>query len=162
MRTATTLSYFEAAEIGAAGAHGRRNREAALCAAGGDLLPAADRLPHDVANLLVARGGTAQRAGYPHRTERGWLRLIRERLIKCLMLSVAGGALGLLLAFVALHWLMQTRHDMSRVESIHIDGVVVAFTVGGIVLCALFQDSSLRSAPATSAFSARSIRHRAQ
>jgi predicted permease len=93
---------------------------------------------NDVANLLVARGGTAQRAGYPHRTERGWLRLIRERLIKCLMLSVAGGALGLLLAFVALHWLMQTRHDMSRVESIHFDGVVAAFTVGVIVLCALF------------------------
>jgi hypothetical protein len=27
---------------------------------------------------------------------------------------------------------------MSRVESIHIDGVVAAFTVGVVVLCALF------------------------
>jgi len=43
-----------------------------------------------------------------------------------------------LLAFAALHWLMQTRHDMSRVESIHFDGVVAAFTVAVIVLCALF------------------------
>src|SRR6266699_1473848 len=68
----------------------------------------------------------------------GWLRLMRERLLECLLLSAAGGALGLLLAFAALHWLTLTRHDMSRVESIHIDGVVAAFTVGVIVLCALF------------------------
>ena len=58
--------------------------------------------------------------------------------MECLLLSAGGGALGLLLAFAALHWLTQTRHDMSRVESIHIDGVVAAFTVGVIVLCALF------------------------
>ncbi|MGC2766074.1 MAG: FtsX-like permease family protein, partial [Candidatus Acidiferrum sp.] len=44
----------------------------------------------------------------------------------------------LLLAFAALQWLTRTRYDMSRVESIHIDGVVAAFTVGVIVLCALF------------------------
>jgi hypothetical protein len=54
----------------------------------------------------------------------GWLRLMRERMMECLMLSAAGGALGLLLAFTALAWLTQTRHDMSRVESIHIDGAV--------------------------------------
>src|ERR1700691_4694000 len=58
--------------------------------------------------------------------------------MECLLLSASGGALGLLLAFAALHWLTQTRDDMSRVESIHIDGVVAAFTVGIVVLCALF------------------------
>jgi putative ABC transport system permease protein len=58
--------------------------------------------------------------------------------MECLLLSAAGGALGLLLAFAALHWLMQTRHDMTRVESIHIDGVVATFTIGVIVICALF------------------------
>ena len=63
---------------------------------------------------------------------------MRERLMECLLLSAAGGALGLLLALAALHWLTRTRHDMSRVESIHIDGVVAAFTVVVIVLCALF------------------------
>ena len=46
--------------------------------------------------------------------------------------------LGLLLAFAALRWLTQTRNDMSRVESIHFDGVVGAFAVGLIALCALF------------------------
>src|ERR1700691_239697 len=93
----------------------------------------------NVANLVVARAA-ARRKELAIRTALGggWLRLIRERLIECLVLSAAGGALGLLLASAALHWLMQTRQDMNRVESIHIDGVVAAFTVGIIVLCALF------------------------
>src|SRR6202042_2070839 len=93
----------------------------------------------NVANLLVARAA-ARRKELAIRTALGggWLRLICERLMECLLLSASGGALGLLLAFAALHWLTRTRHDMSRVESIHIDGVVAAFTVGIIVLCALF------------------------
>jgi predicted permease len=93
----------------------------------------------NVANLLVARAA-ARRKELAIRTALGggWLRLMCERLMECLLLSVSGGALGLLLAFAALHWLTQTRQDLSRVESIHIDGVVAAFTVGVIVLCALF------------------------
>jgi predicted permease len=63
---------------------------------------------------------------------------MRERLIESLLLSAAGGALGLLLAWGALAWLIHIRHDMNRVEAIRIDGVVAAFTVGIIVLCALF------------------------
>jgi putative ABC transport system permease protein len=43
-----------------------------------------------------------------------------------------------LLALAALHWLTRTRQDFSRVESIHIDGAVAAFTVSIIALCALF------------------------
>src|SRR6202161_2881598 len=93
----------------------------------------------NVANLLVARAA-ARRKELAIRTALGggWLRLIRERLIECLVLSAGRGALGLLLASAALRWLMQTRQDMNRVESIYIDGVVAAFTVGVIVLCALF------------------------
>jgi len=93
----------------------------------------------NVANLLVARAA-ARRKELAIRTALGggWLRLIGERLMECLLLSASGGALGLLLAFAALHWLTQTRDDMSRVESIHVDGVVAAFTVCIIVLCALF------------------------
>jgi predicted permease len=93
----------------------------------------------NVANLLVARAA-ARRKELAIRTALGggWLRLIGERLMECLLLSASGGALGLLLAFAALQWFTRTRHDMSRVESIHIDGVVAAFTVGVIVLCALF------------------------
>ncbi|NYF53498.1 ABC transporter permease [Tunturiibacter gelidoferens] len=93
----------------------------------------------NVANLLVARAA-ARRKELAIRTALGggWLRLMSERMMECLMLSAAGGVLGLLLAFAALHWLSQARHDMSRVDSIHIDGVVAAFTVGVIMLCALF------------------------
>src|ERR1700733_1123588 len=93
----------------------------------------------NVANLLVARAA-ARRKELAIRTALGggWLRLIGERLMECLLLCAAGGALGLLLAFAALQWLTRTRQDMRRVESIHIDGVVTAFTVGIIVLCALF------------------------
>jgi predicted permease len=93
----------------------------------------------NVANLLVARAA-ARRKELAIRTALGggWLRLVRERLLESLLLSAAGGALGLSLALAALQWLTRTRQDMSRVSSIHIDGVVAAFTVSVIVLCALF------------------------
>jgi predicted permease len=93
----------------------------------------------NVANLLVARAAS-RRKELAIRTALGggWLRLMRERLMESLLLSAAGGALGLVLAAAVLMWLQHTRADMSRVESIHIDGVVAAFTVGIVVLCALF------------------------
>jgi putative ABC transport system permease protein len=93
----------------------------------------------NVANLLVARGA-ARRKELAIRTALGgvWLRLLRERLMESLLLSAGGGVLGLLLAYAALQWLLHTRQDLSRVESIHIDGVVAAFTVAVIALCALF------------------------
>jgi predicted permease len=93
----------------------------------------------NVANLLVARAA-ARRKELAIRTALGggWLRLVRERLLESLLLSAAGGALGLLLAFAALQWLTGIRQDMNRVESIHIDGLIAAFTVGIIVLCGLF------------------------
>ena len=93
----------------------------------------------NVANLQVARAA-ARRKELAIRTALGgsWLRLIGERLMECLLLSASGGALGLLLAFAALHWLTQTRDDMSRIASIHVDGVVAGFTVGIVVIGALF------------------------
>ncbi|MGD0735806.1 MAG: ABC transporter permease [Terracidiphilus sp.] len=93
----------------------------------------------NVANLLVARAA-ARRRELAIRTALGggWLRLIRERLMESVLLTASGGALGLVLAAAALTWLEHTRADMSRIESIHIDGVVAAFTVGVIVVCALF------------------------
>jgi predicted permease len=93
----------------------------------------------NVANLLVARSAARRKElAICTALGGGWLRLIGERLMECLLLSASGGALGLLLAFAALGWLTQTRQDMSRVESIHVDGVVVVFTVGVVVICALF------------------------
>ncbi len=93
----------------------------------------------NVANLLVARGA-ARRKELAIRAALGGgrLRLLRERLMESFLLSAAGGALGLLLAYGAVQWLVHTRQDMSRVDAIRIDGVVALFTAGLIVLCALF------------------------
>lgn len=92
----------------------------------------------NVANLLVARAAS-RRKELAIRTALGggWLRLIGERLMECLLLSASGGALGLLLALAALHWLARTRQELSRIESVQIDGAVAAFTVGIVALCAL-------------------------
>jgi predicted permease len=93
----------------------------------------------NVAGLLVARAASRNKElAIRAALGGGRLRLMRERLIESLLLSSAGGALGLLLAWGALAWLIHIRHDMNRVEAIRIDGVVAAFTVGIIVLCAMF------------------------
>jgi len=114
----------------------------------------------NVANLQVARAA-ARRKELAIRTAlgAGWLRLIGERMMECLLLSASGGALGLLLAFAALQWLARTRYDMSRVESIRIDGVVAVFTVGVVILCALF--SGLIAAFSTSDKRILSVLHEA-
>jgi predicted permease len=93
----------------------------------------------NVANLLVARS-EARRKEMAIRTAMGGsrLRLLRERLMESLLLSVFGGALGLLLAQAAVAWLVGLRQDMTRVEAVHIDWVVVAFAAGLVLLCALF------------------------
>lgn len=92
----------------------------------------------NVSSLLIAR--TAARAReLAIRTALGGgrLRLIRERIIESLLLSVGGGAAGLLLAWTSLQWLMHARPDMHRVDTIRMDGVVMAFAAGVIVLFAL-------------------------
>lgn len=102
----------------------------------------------NVAGLLVARAAARSRE-FAIRAALGGgrIRLIRERLTESLLLSVAGGGLGLLLAWSALAWLIHARHDMNRVEAIRFDGVAAGFTVGIIVICALFSGliSSLSS-----------------
>jgi putative ABC transport system permease protein len=92
----------------------------------------------NVANLLVARSA-ARRKELAIRTALGGshLRLLRERIMESFLLSAAGGALGLGFAYGALRWLVQTRTEMSRVESIHIDGMAAIFTVCVVALCAL-------------------------
>ena len=93
----------------------------------------------NVANLLVARAA-ARRREMAIRTALGggWLRLLRERLIESLVLSCLGGAAGLVLAYGILLWLVRTRQDMARVDSIHIDAVVALFTFAVIIFSALF------------------------
>ncbi len=92
----------------------------------------------NIANLLVARAATRRRETAV-RTALGGsrARLIREQVIESLVLSVAGGASGLMLAEIALRWLIHARHDIPRADSIHIDAMVVLFTIGVTLLCGL-------------------------
>jgi putative ABC transport system permease protein len=93
----------------------------------------------NVANLLTARSA-ARRRELAIRTALGGgrFRLLREQLIETFVLFFIGGAAGLAIAYAAVRWLVLTRTDMVRVESIRMDGVVVATVAGLILLCALF------------------------
>jgi len=85
----------------------------------------------NVANLLVARAA-ARRKEVAIRAALGgnrW-RLIREQLAESIVLAVAGGGAGLMLAYGGIAWLRQARHDLTRVDGIHIDAVVVLFVAG--------------------------------
>jgi putative ABC transport system permease protein len=99
----------------------------------------------NVASLLIARTAARKKElAIRAALGGGRLRLMSERIVESLLLSIAGGGLGLLLAWGALRWLVHTRQDMNRIEAIHIDGVVVAFTLGILLLCTIF--SGLMSA----------------
>lgn len=93
----------------------------------------------NVANLLVARAA-ARHKELAIRTALGGghMRLLREHLTESFLLEAFGGAAGLLLAYGAISWFLHTRPDMARVGAIHFDGVVAAFTVAAVILCALF------------------------
>ncbi len=90
----------------------------------------------NVANLLVARAATRRRET-AIRTALGGSRgrLVREQVIESLVLCCAGGALGVLFAAGAVQWLIRMRGDIPRVEAIHADWTVVAFTVVTVLGC---------------------------
>jgi len=93
----------------------------------------------NVASLLVARIASRRKElAIRVALGGGWLRIMRERMLESLLLSAAGGALGLALAWTAIQWLVKTRHDMNRVEAIHIGAVEIAFVILAVILTALF------------------------
>ncbi|HLK68595.1 MAG TPA: ABC transporter permease [Bryobacteraceae bacterium] len=93
----------------------------------------------NLANLLVARAAARKRE-LAIRTAIGGSRrrLVSGQFLECLLLSAAGGALGLLLASAAVRWLVSVRPDVSRMEAVHIDSIVVAFTLALVLLCTIF------------------------
>ena len=91
----------------------------------------------NIANLMISRE-SARRRELVIRTALGgghW-RLLREHMAETFVLSLAGGAAGLSVAYAAIRWFVHARQDMSRVESIHLNGAALAFTFGITLFCA--------------------------
>jgi predicted permease len=90
----------------------------------------------NVANLLVARSA-ARRREVAIRAALGGSRsrLIREQLTESIVLSFAGGMAGLALAYAGLAWLRNARHDLVRVDTIHIDATTVVFVAVVTIIC---------------------------
>jgi len=93
----------------------------------------------NVASLLVARLASRRKElAIRVALGGGWLRIMRERILESLLLCAAGGTIGLLLAGAAIRWLVKTRHDMNRVEAIHIGVLELGFVVLAVIATALF------------------------
>ncbi|MGC1781956.1 MAG: ABC transporter permease [Acidobacteriaceae bacterium] len=105
-----------------------------LCAVGCMLLIAC----LNVSNLLVARGA-ARRKEVAVRGALGGSRvtLILEQMTESLLICIVGGGLGLLLSLLATHWLASHLPDLPRANAIHVDGTVLAFSLGIALLAAL-------------------------
>jgi predicted permease len=85
----------------------------------------------NVANLVLVRA-QSRRQEFAIRAAlgAGWGRIARELLVECLTLGIAGGALGLALAYTGLKALV-TRGPgtLPRLDEISIDGTAVAFAL---------------------------------
>ena len=105
-----------------------------MCAVGCMLLIAC----LNVSNLLVARSAS-RRKELAVRGALGGSRLmlIGEQMAESLLICAAGGTLGVLLSFLATHWLADHWSDLPRADAIHLDGTVLAFALGLVFLTAL-------------------------
>jgi predicted permease len=92
----------------------------------------------NVANLIVARSASRRREA-AIRTALGGsrLRLVRDRVLEAVVLSLAGGVLGILLAQVGLQWLVKLRADLPRVDAIHLDATAIVFSVVVAAICGI-------------------------
>ena len=83
----------------------------------------------NVSNLLVARGaGRRKEVAIRGALGGSRLTLIREQMTESLLISLIGGALGVLLAFWATQWLARNWQQLPRATDVHLDGMVMGFS----------------------------------
>ena len=92
----------------------------------------------NVANLLVARGAARQKE-VAIRSAMGAQRatLIRQQMTESVLICAAGGLGGILMSEFATHWLARAWKDLPSAQSIHLDGVVIAFACALMFAAAL-------------------------
>jgi len=92
----------------------------------------------NVANLLVARGASRQKE-VAIRGALGAKRftLIREQLTESLLICLLGGVAGVLLSLAAATWMATAWKDLPSAEGVHLDGAVLAFSFGLVLVAAL-------------------------
>ena len=105
-----------------------------LCAVGCMLLIAC----LNVSNLLVARSATRRKEVAVRGALGGSrLTLIREQMTESLLICLFGGTLGLAISVMATHWLAGHWQSLPRADAIRVDGGVLAFSLGLVLLTAL-------------------------
>jgi putative ABC transport system permease protein len=90
----------------------------------------------NVANLFMARV-TARRKELAVRAALGgsrW-RIIQEQVTESLLVTLAGGVLGVGLAWATLRWLLSLRTDLPHARSVHVDGVALSFAFAITIFC---------------------------
>lgn len=94
----------------------------------------------NVANLLLARAASRKREIAVRATlGAGRWRICRQLLVESTLLGVAGAAVGLAFAWVAVAWLKsELPADMPRLWTVSIDPLVLLFTAGVGILTGLF------------------------
>ncbi|MFZ1157088.1 MAG: ABC transporter permease [Candidatus Sulfotelmatobacter sp.] len=108
----------------------------------------------NVANLMVARSAARQKEiAICSALGARRITLIRIQLIESLLISMAGGIIGVVLSLAATNWLVGIWKDLPPVQNVHPDGVVLA------VACALVFGAALLAGllPAISSTSKRAI-----
>jgi len=93
----------------------------------------------NVASLFVARTASRQREiAIRASLGAGRSRILAEQLVGSLLLTGAGGAFGILLAFGGLRWILSAREDLPGGPSIHIDATVLLFALAITALSGIF------------------------
>jgi predicted permease len=93
----------------------------------------------NIANLLLARGATRRRE-FALRSAlgaKGWA-LSRQALVESLVLGIAGGFLGLILAYAGTSAIVAfSPADLPRIDNVQVDTTVVVFAVLAAIVTAL-------------------------